>query len=155
MNLTYQKLMDSHAESLLPMWSDENVIQFTNIQSPCTLKEVHERINILKGFDVFVVYQKKTVIGLIGCPCIDHEKAHFGLFYHFQKSAWGKGNATLATEWLLKFMGQRYLNATLFADVVVDNIASEKIIKKFGFKLISEEHFERNGVKMKLHNYRT
>ena len=51
-------------------------------------------------------------------------------------------------------MKQKYKIATLYADVVVDNVASEKILKKFGFEQISEELIERDGIKLKVHNYK-
>ncbi|MCC3866248.1 hypothetical protein K0040_18535 [Terrisporobacter petrolearius] len=55
----------------------------------------------------------------------------------------------------MEFMREKYNQITLFADVVENNIASEKILQHFGFKFISEKHdFVRNGVKMKIHNYR-
>lgn len=152
-DLTYLPLNNLHAESLLPIWSEEDVIKFTNIQTPCTLEDVRNRIDRLRNSDVFVVIQEENVIGIIGCPCIDKEKLQYGIFYQFSKSAWGKGIATASTKWLLQFMEHKYLNPTLFADVVVDNVASVKILNRFGFKLVSETLFERNGVKMKIHNY--
>ena len=42
----------------------------------------------------------------------------------------------------------------LFADVVVDNAAREKILQKFCFEKISEELIERDGIKHKVHNYK-
>ncbi|MPM68763.1 hypothetical protein SDC9_115697 [bioreactor metagenome] len=153
--LKYQPLDYSFADDLLHMWSDEEVIKYTNIKEPCTLAEVKDRISTLKNFDVFVVSNKDDMIGIIGCPCINKEKLQFGLFYQFCKSSWGKGYATKATEWLLEFMRAKYNQITLFADVVENNIASEKILQHFGFKFISQQHgFERNGVKMKIHNYK-
>ena len=50
-------------------------------------------------------------------------------------------------------MRQKYKSLTLFADVVVDNVASEKILQKFGFQQISEETIERDGKTLKVHNY--
>lgn len=152
--LKYQPIEDIFADDLLNIWSDEDVIKYTNIKIPCTLEKVRERIEVLKDFDVFVVSNKDGVIGIIGCPCIDKEKLQFGLFYQFCKSSWGKGYATKATEWLLNFMREKYNEITLFADVVDANIASEKILQHFEFDLISEDTIERNGVKMKIHNYR-
>lgn len=153
--LKYQPLDYIFIEDLLHIWSDEEVIKYTNIKRPCTLEEVKDRIKALKDFDVFVVSDKDGVIGINGCPCIDKENLQFGLFYQFCKSSWGKGYATQATEWLLKFMREKYNQITLFADVAKDNIASEKILQHFGFRFISEQHdFQRNGVKMKIHNYR-
>lgn len=153
--LKYQPLDDTFAEALLNIWSDEEVIKYTNIKKSCTLSEIKDRINTLKDFDVFIVSNKDGVIGIIGCPYIDKEKLQFGLFYQFCKSSWGKGYATKSTKWLLEFMREKYDEITLFADVVQDNVASEKILRYFGFKFISKEDcFERNGVKMKIHNYR-
>lgn len=152
--LKYKPLDDIIAEELLNIWSDEDVIKYTNIKKSCTLAEIKDRINALKDFDVFIVSNKDGVIGIIGCPCIDKEKLQFGLFYQFCKSSWGKGYAIKSTKWLLEFMREKYDEITIFADVVQDNVASEKILRYFGFKFISEEDcFERNGVKMKIHNY--
>ncbi len=153
--LKYNPLDETFIEELLHIWSDEEVIKYTNIKGPCTLEKVRGMVKVLKDFDVFVVSNKDGVIGIIGCPCIDKEKLQFGLFYQFYKSSWGKGYATTATEWLLEFMRVNYNKITLFADVVEDNVASEKILKHFGFKYISEQYgFERNGVTMKVRNYR-
>jgi len=151
--LTYVPLNELHADSLLPIWADEDVIKYTNIKTPCTPEEVRSRITRLKDFDVFVVLQDERVIGVVGCPCIDKEKRQYGIFYQFCKSAWGKGIATAAAKWLLRYMERKYPNPTLFADVVVDNVASEKILNQLGFQLASEGAFERNGRKMKIHNY--
>lgn len=153
--LTYTPLDDSHANGLLSIWSDVDVIRFTNIKESCTLEEVKDKIRVLKDFDVFVVSNANGLIGIVGCPCIDKAKSRYGLFYQFCKSSWGQGYATAATKWLLRYMREKYGDITFFADVVVDNIASEKILKRFGFKFISQEDaFERNGIKMKIHNYR-
>lgn len=152
-DLTYQPLNDFHLDSLLPIWSDEEVIKFTNIQSPCTLEDVHSRIKRLKIFDVFVVLENENVIGIIGCPCINKETCEYGIFYQFRQSVWGKGVATTAVEWLLQFMEHKYPNARLFADVVADNIPSEKILNRVGFHMVSEESVERNGITLKVHNY--
>lgn len=153
--LKYEELNESHAKALFSIWSDEDVIRFTNIKEPCTLQETYERIRVLKPFDVFTVRNMDEIIGIIGCPCINKTKSQYGVFYQFKKSSWGKGYATKATEWLLRYMRGKYDDVTFFADVVVDNVASEKILQHFGFECISEkDEFERNGIKLKIHTYR-
>ena len=152
--LKYEPLNDSHANSLASIWSDEDVIRYTSIKTPCTPEEIRDRINVLKEFDVFIVRKEDAVIGIIGCPCMDQEKRQYGLFYQFCKSSWGQGHATESTAWLLDFMREKYPGITFFADVVADNIASEKILKRFGFELISEEETDRCGDGLKVHNYR-
>lgn len=151
--LKYQALDDCHKESLLAIWADQNVIRYTNMELPCTLDDVEKRIEIFKLFDVFAVFQDEHLIGVIGCPPINQEALQFGLFYQFCKSSWGQGNASIATEWLLDYMKQNYKGVTLFADVVIDNVASEKILQKFGFQQISEETIERDGKILNIHNY--
>lgn len=156
LNLQYEPLNESHINDLVPIWSDEDVIRYTNIKKPCSLEEISERINRLKVFDVFIVRSNNDVVGIIGCPCIDKLKSQYGLFYQFKKSAWGQGFASQSTEWLLKYMRKKYSKVTLYADVVVDNIASEKILIYSGFVYINEEKngFERDGRKITIRNYK-
>lgn len=153
--LKYKRLDEKYAKDLLNIWSDEDVIKYTNIRKSCTLIDIKNRINILKDFDTFIVINNDEVIGIIGCPYMDKEKLQFGLFYHFCKSSWGKKNGTKSIEWLLGFMKEKYDKLTIFADVICDNIASEKILLYFAFKFISEESkIISNGVKINIHNYR-
>jgi [ribosomal protein S5]-alanine N-acetyltransferase len=151
--LRYKNLDISHADALLNIWADADVIKYTNMKLPCTLEDVKNRIEKFKPLDVFVVIQNGELIGIIGCPPVNKEKLQYGLFYQFCKSSWGQGNATIATKWLLDYMKRKYNNATLFADVVVDNVASEKILQKFGFEQLSEELIECDGIIRKVHNY--
>lgn len=153
--LEYLLLDESFAYDLLRIWSDEDVIRYTNIKEPCTLDIIMDRIKRLRDYDIFVVNNEGGTIGIIGCPCIDKSKKEYGLFYQFCKSSWGQGYATMAIEWLLSYMKRKYTDVTIFADVVVDNVASEKILKRYGFKFIGHgDIFERDGIKMKIHSYR-
>lgn len=152
--LKYQHLDDFHREGLLDIWTDPDVIRYTNMRLPCTADDVAHRVEILKPWDTFAVIKDEQLIGIIGCPPIDMTTLQFGLFYQFCKSSWGKGIASIATKWLLDYMKEKYKGAALFADVVVDNVASEKILLKYGFQKISEETIEREGKILKVHNYR-
>jgi ribosomal-protein-alanine N-acetyltransferase len=152
--LQYKNLDIGHADSLLNIWADSEVVKYTNMKLPCTLEDVKNRIEKFKPLDVFVVIQNGELIGIIGCPPVNKEILQYGLFYQFCKSSWGQGNATIATKWLLDYMKQKYKNAILFADVAVDNVASEKILQKFGFEQFSEELIECDGIMRKVHNYR-
>lgn len=153
-DLRYEALDARHAEGLLKIWTDADVIRYTNMTLPCAMEDVHARVEKLKAFDVFAVIQGGELIGIIGCPPISREKLQFGLFYQFRKSSWGRGNATIAVKWLINYMHRQYKALTLFADVVVGNTASERILQKNGFELISEELLERDGRVLEVHNYR-
>ncbi len=152
--LEYKNLDFSYADGLLNIWADADAVQYTNMQLPCTIDDVKKRIEAFKSFDVFAVMQNEEVIGVIGCPPIRRENLQFGLFYQFRKSSWGQGNATIAAKWLLDYMKRKYKTVTLFADVIVDNAASEKILQKLGFEQFSQEWIQRDGVSLTVHNYR-
>lgn len=153
--LEYEKLKKDHADVLLSLWSDEDVIRYTNIKEPCSIEEIEDRISRLAVFDVFAVKYNGDIAGVIGCPAVDSNAHKFGFFYQFKKQYWNKGIATDSVCWLLKYMKEKYVDAILYADVVADNTASEKILKLFGFELVSvlENEFERDGVKMNINNY--
>lgn len=118
------------------------------------MDEVTSRIRRLKAHDVFAVIADGAVVGIVGCPCVNKTAGQYGLFYQFRKSAWGRGNASAAAGWMLRYMGRKYGAAVLFADVIPENAASEKILRNCGFELISEEILERDGAGIKVHNYR-
>lgn len=153
--IKYMPINEQYAEDLKLVWSDEDVIRYTNVKVPCTLEEIQDRITRFSEHEVFVVCYKEKVIGVIGCPTINEEKKEFGVFYQFQKAVWGQGIATIAAKWLIQYMKEKYEEVTLYADVVFDNVASEKILKALGFRFVSEERegFERDGKKMDIHNY--
>ncbi len=152
--LRYEKLNAAHAPGLLPLWSDPAVIAYTNIPAPCHLTETQEKIEALRPFDVFVVYEGIILIGIVGAPCIEAASKDYGLFYHFRQSSWGKGYATRATAWLLSYMKKKVPGIRLHADVAAANPASEKILRHFGFRLIAQDNaFERNGVFHEIHHY--
>ena len=46
LNLQYEPLNESHINDLVPIWSDEDVIRYTNIKKPCSLEEIRKRINL-------------------------------------------------------------------------------------------------------------
>lgn len=143
----------SHANELFQLWSSEEIIKYTNINKPCTFEETKKRINRLEKFDVFVILLDNKIIGIVGCPCINKEEHKFGLFYQIKKEFWGQGLATKAVKWILDFMINKYRYAVFFADVIVDNTSSEKILKRCNFKLTSEETINKNGKNFLVHNY--
>lgn len=152
--LIYQPLSQDHSEGLLSVWGDREVIKFTNVKEPCTLEEVKERVEILRQFDVFTVLREDRVIGIIGCPCVDPEKKIFGIFYQFSRESWGQGVAAKSAKWLVGYMRETYGTPTLLADVVADNIASEKILQSLRFERLPQDgSFQRDGKEYAVHNY--
>lgn len=139
MNISYESLSVCHAEGLEKIWADENVIRYTNIKFPCSHDEIIKRIKKFSVHEVFAIMLDEEIIGVVGCPYEDYDKKIFGLFYMLKKSVWNNGIAGQSVEWILAYMKKQYTKATIYADVVDCNTASEKILVKNGFKLISTD----------------
>lgn len=155
-NFKWEPLSIHHAEELLSLWGDRDVIRYTAIPEPCSLEQIRGRIDRLSAFDVFVIRMEGEAIGLVGCIRMDGSKEQYGVFYQLKKVFWGKGFATCAVEQLLTKMKKKSPSAVFYADVVADNIASEKILRHFKFQCFSVEKngFERDGVKMEIRHYK-
>lgn len=153
--LEYEHISKSEAKDLIAIWSDKEVIRYTNIKRPCTLEEIENRILIFKNQDVFIVKNNQKTIGIVGCPCINKEKSEFGLFYQLKRTVWGKGIGSKASKYIINYMKRKYGKLTIYADVVSENIASDKILNTLGFRLISEKKdgFKLDGRNMDIKNY--
>ena len=155
-DLVWERLDERHIEELKWIWSDVEVIRYLNIKAPCEEEEIRRRVLLLKEHPVFAVRLAGKTVGVIGCPCIDENKGEFGLFYHFCRLFWGQGLATQSVGWLLALMKERRKHCVLYADVVAENTASERILLNYDFQLIDQEPdaFERDGRKMTIKNYK-
>ncbi|MGL4799745.1 MAG: GNAT family N-acetyltransferase [Cellulosilyticaceae bacterium] len=151
----YEVLNASHIPDLVPIWGDPDVIRYTSIKEPCSLDEIRKRIVYLWSFDVFAVRLKGEVIGIIGCPSLDSERNAYGIFYQFKKAVWHKGYGTHCVHWLLKYMQKTHPSATIYGDVLTRNPASERILKRLGFTLHSEEWYgtSSNGLPIAKRRY--
>lgn len=136
--LQYQALDIRYLHNLQQLWSDPAVIRYTGTPEPYTLEQTRQKLERLQQSDVFVVFQQHRFIGIVGCPCIDTKTLEFGLFYQFRQSVWGRGYATAAVKWMLAFMKKKYIQPVIYADVITQNTASEKILKRFHFICQSE-----------------
>lgn len=152
--LKYERLNKSHSKELIFIWADVDVIRYTNIKKACTFSEIREKIAVLEPFDTFAVKDGESIIGIVGCPktC----ESEYGIFYQFKSAVWGSGIATKAIRWLLDYMKDKYGSLVIVADVVAENIASEKILIHCGFKYeyTSENAFVRDGKYYSVKRYR-
>ncbi len=101
--LYYEPLQQKHSRELLPIWSDIDVIRYTGIEEPCTLKQIQQRI--LEGQDTFVLRREGDVMGVLGCPCIDKAKKQYGFFYHLRKDSWNQGYGSFTTPGWCRYPG--------------------------------------------------
>lgn len=155
-NLIFEAISKSHSEDLKYIWGDKEVIRYTNIKNICSLEEIRQKISLFKEHDVFVIKYGNQVVGIVGCPCINKELSEYGVFYQLRKEFWNKGIATKAMKWILNYMKEKYFHLVMYADVVEDNMASDKILNKFGFDYIFTEKgaFQRDEKKMNIRHYK-
>ena len=151
--VTYRPISEIYADGFWKIWTDPDVIQYTNIEKPCTPEEIREKIRALERFHVFAVLRGDEVIGVVGCLRISPAKDEYGFFYQFQKSVWGKGYASHAAAWMLGWMRGRYQHSVILADVITENAASEKILRHFGFQCVSEKQTVHKGKQATLRSY--
>ncbi len=144
--LSFYPLTIEHAKYLTCVWADKNVIKYTDIHTPCSINQINDIVDYLKLHDVFIVKNKTTIIGIMGCPVINKDKNEFSIFYHFCRACWNHGYATFSLEWLIMYMKRKYSSFTLTADTIAENIASEKLLLKNNFTMISEEPYECDGI---------
>lgn len=89
--IKYLPINEKYAEDLKSVWSDEEVIKYTNIKSPCTLEAIQDRVHRFKSHEVFVVCYKEKAIGVIGCPTINEGKKNLVYFINSKKLYGDKG----------------------------------------------------------------
>lgn len=134
----------SYLNDIYELWSDYEVVKYTNVNLMTSLKECEDKVSFRINNQTdwtypnnFVVLLEDKAIGLAGFPIMNKEKAEFGFYYQILRNCWGKGYASEVAESLLKYIFDYYPNATVFAGSVTENTASLKILKNLGFKEIS------------------
>lgn len=133
MNLHYERISREHLDELIELWSDPEVIRFTNIKAPCGESAVCERIDRFAGEEVYTVLADGVPAGVIGCLRVAGGQECYGLFYHIRRLCWEKGIATAAAGWMIAEMKKKHPNAAFVAEVVEENTASVKILRSLGF----------------------
>lgn len=150
---SFRRLTFGDVPALRYIWHDSEVIRYTGILMPCTDNEIKIRIERFEKEEVFAVLEQNRLIGVIGCPVIDVNKKHYGVFYQFRKSVWGRGIAGSCTQRLVSYMRLTHPYARLYADVLTANVASERILINLGFQFVSEEAYVKGGCGFTLRQY--
>lgn len=157
--LTLESLQIKHAGPFLELWSDLQVIRFTNMKCIETLDECRETVSLhIKNPDQFyAVLKDGTVVGMVACPVIKNEDTfECGFAYQIIRKYWGNGFGYEAAKGLLDYVANEHKNAVVYADVVADNTASLRILDKLGFERYGYETggFCRDGIKYDVINYK-
>lgn len=125
---------------------------------PAVFKKRHEALleEQAQGISYFYLIkdQAGSIIGRINLLDIDESRKIGHLGYRVGQAYIGKGIATKALKLLLKTVIDKDIKQ-IKAKTTTNNIASQKVLEKSGFKRIatSEEEFEMNGQKLKFVYY--
>ena len=150
----YRKISGGYLHELQELWSDREVIRYTNIINPITPEETRRRISQLEGHDVFAIFCGGEFIGVAGCIKIAGEEAAYGLFYQICRRFWGRGYGGQAAMGVMEHMRTAHGSFTVYADVISENTASEKILKNLGFSPVSRYRRVHRGKTVEVISYR-
>jgi len=158
--ILFEPLDASHAEALHDLWSDREVVRFTNWESSSTLEETRERIERLRNryasephrLGPFAVRDDASqLVGLIG---IDHVDREHELWYLVRRERWGRGYGSAMVERMIDEASARGFGR-LVATAVASNTASWRLLERHGFERVATlvNGFRRHGVTADLHRY--
>lgn len=156
--LIMRNFEDSDLEGIFQLDSDPEVHTYLGNNPIKTMEQAKKIIDGVKkqyetnGIGRLAIIDKKTN-DFIGWSGIKYEQGvrafnYYDLGYRLRKKYWGKGIATEASIESLHY-GFDELNLQIIgAGADIDNIASNRILQKVGFKLIDKFDFEEVA-----HNY--
>jgi RimJ/RimL family protein N-acetyltransferase len=133
--LTYRPLDYSDAARITHLAGDWDIARMTaRIPHPYTLTQAHQWIGSLEeGEVVRVVELDRELIGAVGYIPNADGSAEIG--YWIGRPWWGNGYATEAAEALVRFCFTEAGYSRLTCCHFVDNPASQRIIRKLGFRV--------------------
>jgi [ribosomal protein S5]-alanine N-acetyltransferase len=85
------------------------------------------------GLWATVLIEEDCYIGACGISGPPGKRPHLG--YYLARPYWGQGLATEAVRAFVTYAKERLLLKALYADVETGHLASERILRKFGFQL--------------------
>ncbi|MEG3005823.1 MAG: GNAT family N-acetyltransferase [Oscillospiraceae bacterium] len=132
--LLIREIVDEDLLDFYEIYSNPNVTTSSGFYPIGTYSQGSDYINLFKGTSNFGVILKSEnkLIGVIGYENDDE----IIISYLLNQSYWGNGYATEALNLLLQYMKKLGYNHIL-ADCFIDNLASEKVLKKCGFQYLN------------------
>jgi len=143
------------ASEIQSIHSDKLIASTTRVSYPYKLGyakewiQTHEK-SFKQGEGVIYAIRNHDKLSLIGCISliIDPKNDIGELGYWIRKEEWNKGYCTEAGKSIIQF-GFEHLNLNkIYADHIVRNPASGKVLQKLGFKKegILKQHFKKWGI---------
>ncbi len=156
--LTLRPLEMSDAPALFKLDSDPLVMKYLGNQPLTVISQVYTYLENIRnqytqnGIGRWAVIEKSTgeLIGWSGIKFIEEEsngyKGFYDLGYRLRPEFWGKGYATESSQaWIIEAEKNLKINQ-LYASAHVDNIVSQNVLSKVGFKITGTYDFLLNGV---------
>lgn len=139
--LTLKQLQAEHAEGLLPIWGDNDVIRYTYLRQAKDIAVCTQTVlNMMEGSNrredcgPFVIFLGSTIIGLAGAVRLSRDSGEHELYYHLGKPWWGRGYATEAASAVIDQIFSMPLVHRVSAEVAIVNAASIRVLDKAGMK---------------------
>lgn len=161
-DLRLEPLSTAHLPGLEALWSDPDVIRYTNIPAPCGPAEAAQRLErlldcqaSLPGPTIFAVLGDRGFCGIAGCPPVDAAQSRFGLFYQLLPEVWGQGIGETAARMALDALYRLFPTAAVYADAAAENAASIRILERLGFvrTAVHPGAFHRDGRALDIWDY--
>lgn len=140
MKYKFKKLDFSDAKAITESANNKNVAKYLRdaFPQPYTLKDANEYINYAVNSKNDIIYGIVIENFVNGCISAnfrnDVYKKSCELGYWLAEKYWGKGIMTLATKNFCDFIFQNYDINRIDAEIFAENIASQKVLEKVGFK---------------------
>ena len=151
------------AKGIFELDSDPDVHEYLGKKPIKTIEEANQMIDFIRnqyidnGIGRWAIIDKETE-DFIGWTGLKYEQGlrkdfnYYDLGYRLRKKYWGKGIATEAANESLKYGFEKLDLKEIGAAADVNHLASNKILKKVGLKLIETFNFE--GVTHNWYNIR-
>jgi ribosomal-protein-alanine N-acetyltransferase len=152
--LTFEWLEETHADALYEGFSDLQVSQFTAEQLPGSLADMRrefahfhagappERQQIWMNW-VIRESGSQQLVGTLQATVFQAGALWIG--YKLIRSAWGRGIATAAVQWLLQELAPHYPGRPVLAAADSRNHASLRVLQKCGFSHVRTEPADIRG----------
>ncbi len=138
--LILRKLKRNDASSIAQYVNDSEIVKYTyNIPHPYSLKDGEEFVarsmkEWRKGTGyVFGIVLKKEVVGICSLMKVNTEHRNAELGYWLGRKFWGQGIMTTAASAVVTFGFEELKLHRILVYHLEENIASKRIIEKFGF----------------------
>jgi [ribosomal protein S5]-alanine N-acetyltransferase len=143
MEITIEPIALEHADAVQRLADDPAISEMTRIPYPyppgsaaCLIANSIEGRN--RGTDfVFVIKHGNVIVGVCGLHNRDKSANCFELGYWVGKPYWGMGIATEAVSRLMDYCFTSLHLSLVYADCLKRNFASQRLLEKNGFSLVS------------------